>query len=127
MTIEWRCLRHAAQTTVKPALGQAETLAGITIVTGSRRTFVEGHHDVGTYHTLGVNHVLWGEEMTGTVNVGTKFTTFFAQFADAGEGKDLETTRIGEYRPVPGVETVKTAGSLDDVETWTEIEMIGVP
>ena len=58
--------------------------------------------------------------------MGPELTTFLTQLADAGEREYLKTTAVGEYRAIPGVETVKTASGAQHVETRTEIEVIGV-
>ena len=58
--------------------------------------------------------------------MATELTTLVAEFADACERKDLETTRIGEDGAIPRVELMEAARLAEDIETWAQIEVIGV-
>ena len=82
---------HAA---FQPALGQSQRVLGILVVALARRTFIEGHHDVGPDDTLGVHHVLGSEDMLRPVDVTAELTPFLLQFTDARQGKNLKTTRV---------------------------------
>ena len=47
-------------------------------------------------------------------------------FPDFGEAEDLEAAAVGENRLFPIHEFVQPAGGADDVESGTQIEMVGV-
>ena len=51
---------------------------------------------------------------------------FLGEFAYAREREDLEPTAVGEYRSVPTVELVQSAGAFENVEPRPQIEVIGV-
>ena len=55
-----------------------------------------------------------------------KFTTFLTEFTDACQREDLKTTRVGQYRTIPSIELMQSAGLTKDVESRTKIEMIGI-
>ena len=54
------------------------------------------------------------------------YALFGFDLATAGKREHLEASAIGEDGAVPAVETVESAGGLDDIHTGTEIEVVGV-
>ena len=64
--------------------------------------------------------------MFRTVDVTAKFTPRFAEFADAGQRKHLESAAVGQHRAIETVELVETAGRFEHFKSGTQIEMIGV-
>ena len=58
--------------------------------------------------------------------MGFECTSFFSNLAIVGEREDLESAAVGQYRPFPAHEAMQTASSLQDVDTGTQVEMIGV-
>ena len=89
-----------------PSVRQVRALAGIGIVGCSRRTLIEGHHDVGPDGALNVHHLFGGKEMLTAVNVRTKFATLVAQFSNAGQRKHLKAAAVGKHRAVETIELV---------------------
>ena len=69
MTVERFGLVEALEAAVEPSLCELQALAGILIVALAWRTFVESHHDVGSYDALGVHHALGCEYVLRSVNV----------------------------------------------------------
>ena len=126
MTIERFGLVETLDTTVEPALGQSQGVLGILIVALARRTLIERHHDIGTDDTLGIHHVLRGEDMLGTVDMTTELASLLAQLSDTGQGEDLETTRVGQDRTVPCVELMQATGLTQGVETRAQVQVVGV-
>ena len=59
----------ALEASVEPSVRQLHAFLGVAVVAGSRRAFVEGHHDVGANHALCVDDVLRGEKMLRAVDV----------------------------------------------------------
>ena len=64
--------------------------------------------------------------MFRTVDVTAKFTPRFAEFADAGQRKHLESAAVGQHRAIETVEFVEPAGRFEHFKSGTKIEMIGV-
>ena len=46
--------------------------------------------------------------------------------APMGKRENLEAAAVGEQRAFPTVEAVEATGSAEDVETGTQVEMVGV-
>ena len=119
-------LVEARDAAVQPAVGQFHRLLGIVVVGIARRTLVEGHHDVRPDGALDVHHAFGREDVLAAVDVRTELGPFLAQLADAGEGKHLETTAVGQHRAVEAVELVQAARLLQHVEARTEVQVVGV-
>ena len=64
--------------------------------------------------------------MLTAVNVRTKFATLVAQFSNAGQRKHLKATAVGKHRAVETIELVQTAGTFQNVESRTQIQVVGV-
>ena len=89
-------------------------------------TLVKGHHDIGTNDALCVHHVFWREDMLRTIDMAAKLTTLFLQLADARQREHLETTRVRQDGAVPRVELVQSASLAQDIESWAQIQVVGV-
>ena len=85
MTVERLCLVETSDAAVEPSLCKPKASLGILPVALTRGTFVERHHDVGSYYALCVHHVLRCEYVSGTIDVGAELASFLAQFSDARE------------------------------------------
>ena len=116
----------ALDTTVEPTMGTFHGFLGICAVSGARATFIKCHHDVSTYLALDIHHVLGGEHQFTTINMGRELHAFFGHFANIGEGEYLKTARIGQYGACPSLKTMQSARFVQDVGTWSQIEVIGV-
>ena len=119
-------LVEALHATLQPALGQPERVLGILVVALSWWTLVKGHHDIGTNDALCVHHVFWREDMLRTIDMAAKLTTLFLQLADARQREHLETTRVRQDGAVPRVELVQSASLAQDIESWAQIQVVGV-
>ena len=64
--------------------------------------------------------------MFRAIDVRTKHTSFLCQFSDTCQRKHLKTAAISKDRALPSVETVQTACRFEHLQTWPEIQMIGV-
>ena len=63
------CLVETLPAPLQPSLGHLKTFLCILIITFSRRTLVECHHDVCADDTFCIHHVLGSEEMLAAVNM----------------------------------------------------------
>ena len=126
VTIDRFGLVETLDTTVEPALGQSQGVLGILIVALARRTLVERHHDIGTDDTFGIHHVLRSEDMLGTVDMATELASLLAQLADACQGENLETARVGQDGTVPCVELMQATSLTQGIKTRTQVQVVGV-
>ena len=126
VAVQRLCLVEPLHAALQPPLGESQRLLGILVVAVSRGTLVECHHDVGTDDTLGIHHVLGGEDMLRTVNMAAELTAFLLQLADAGQRKDLKTARIGQDRTVPRIKLMQTACLAQDVQSRAQIQVISI-
>ena len=107
-------------------MGQVEALASVGLVRRPGRAFVERHHDVGADGAFDVNDPFGGEEMFAAVDVTAELAAFFGEFANAGEGEDLEASAVGQHRAGEAVEAMESADALQHLRAGAEIEVIGV-
>ena len=112
--------------TGEPVMGQCQGLAGIIVVTGTRRAFVQCHHDVAADGAFDVHHLLGGEQVIAAVDVAAKGHALVSQFAVIGKRKHLKATAIGKDGTVPTVKLVQSACTLDDIHTGSQVQVIGV-
>lgn len=110
----------------QPVLGKPQGLCGIAQVRIPGAAFVKGHHNIGAYHPLGMDIVLRGEGMAGTVNVGCEFTSLLRKLTDRGKGKNLEAAAVSEDGPVPILESVKAAGLKESIQARSQVQVISV-
>ena len=120
------CFMKTLPTAFHPAVRQVEALACVGKVCRSRRALVESHHDVRADGALDVHHLLGREEMLAAVDVGAELAALFREFANAGEGKHLKASAVGEHGAVEAVELMQAAGFLNDVQPRSQVEVIGV-
>ena len=126
ITVEGFRLVKTLHASLQPSLGKLQTISSILVVALAWRTLVEGHHDIGSDGTLGIHHILRREEVFRAINVTTELTTFVAEFADARERENLKTTRVSKDRAIPGVELMEATRLAENIESGTEIEVVGV-
>ena len=81
-------------------------LPGIFVISGTRCTFIESHHDISSDGTLNVHNSFRSKQVFRTVNVRAELNTFFAHLADAGEREHLKASTVGQHRAVKAVELV---------------------
>ena len=60
------------------------------------------------------------------VYMRTELYAFFCQFSNTGKRKDLKPSAIGQYRALPTVEFMQSAGAFEYVKTGAEVKMIGI-
>ena len=121
MTIKRFGFVESLEATVEPTLSHHQALLGILIVALARRTLVESHHDVGTNDALSIHNILRSEDMLRAIDMRTEFATLLTKLSDACEREHLETTTICEDRAIPAVELMKSACSLQYLESWTKV------
>ena len=59
--------------------------------------------------------------------MGRECAAVRSQFPDRGEREYLESAAVRKYRPVPRYELVQAAGSFQNVQSRSEVEVISVP
>ena len=64
--------------------------------------------------------------MLRPVNVRAKLGPLLRNLATVTQRIDLIAPAIGEQWPVPSVELVQPSGLFEDVQPWTQIQVIGV-
>ena len=64
--------------------------------------------------------------MLRPVDVATELAALFAQLADTRQREHLEAAGVGEDGAVPRVELVQSSSLVKNVETRTQIQVIGV-
>ena len=113
-------------TTVQPTMRHFHGLLGIGILCIARSTLVKSHHDVCPDGTFNVHYSFRSENVFASVDVRTELSTFFTQLADTCQGKDLKTAAIGQHRTVEAVELVQSSGFFNNIQSGTQIKMIGI-
>ena len=107
-------------------MSEVKRLSGIAVVGCSGRTLIKCHHYVSAYRTLYIHHPFRCEEMFRTVDVRPEPRPFFCQLAVGRQRKHLKASAVGKNRALPAVELVETSGFFKNLDSGTEIEMIGV-
>ena len=121
VSVEWFGFAESCNAAVEPPVCQLHGLLRITVVAVAGGAFVEGHHDVGADDALYVHNVLGGEKVFAAVDMAAEGATLFFYFSIFCQREDLETTAVGEQRPLPAVELVQAAGLAQYVATRTEV------
>ncbi len=109
-----------------PGVGEVHGVAGAFPAGGGFDALVEGHEDVGAERDLDGDGVLGRKEVAGAIEVGAEVDAIGGDFAEFGEGEDLEAAGVGEHGAAPGHEAVDAAHAGDEVVTGAEVEMVGV-
>ena len=117
---------EAVDAAVEPAVGELHGVFGVAVVGLAGSALVEGHDDVGSDDTLNVHYPFGGEEVAAAVDVGAEGAALVGDFAVFGKRENLKAAAVGEQRAFPTVEAVEATGSAEDVETGTQVEMVGV-
>jgi hypothetical protein len=89
-------------------------------------TLVEHHRDVGTQLELDVDGAFGGEHVQRAIEVRAELSPVFGYPARAGEAEDLIAATVGQDRPRPPHELVKTATARDQAVARFEVEVIRV-
>ena len=87
---------------------------------------IERHHDVGADDLLRLDAALRTQTNQGAVDVAREFGIFLAQRAASGQREDLVAARIGEHGSRPVHEPMDAAEFLEDVETRSQQQVVGV-
>ena len=130
---------------LEPAVGPLGRAGRVVVVGAERRALVEDEGDVGAELRLHLHRALRREEVLGAVDVGAEADAVLADVehaalerrppapaldlvGDAPEGKrkHLETTGIGDDRPVPAHELVKPAELGDPLAARRQHQVVGV-
>jgi len=64
--------------------------------------------------------------MAASVNMRLKFNPIFSDFAPVFEAVHLISSAVGQHRPGPGSERVKSAGHFNDFGSRPEVEVVGI-
>ncbi|MPN00186.1 hypothetical protein SDC9_147380 [bioreactor metagenome] len=126
VAVERLCLMKMIIASLEPLMCQLHAFLGIFPVGRIRSAFIKGHHDVGADYALHVHHVLRCELVPATINMRLKNHSLIGNFSDLGKRIHLISTTVGQYGPVPTVESVQTTGLLQNPGTGSEIQVIGV-
>jgi hypothetical protein len=123
---EGRQARGGVAAAAVPAKGAVDGF-GRGLVRGiAGNDMVERHGDIDAEGLLDFHGELGRVVMLGAVDVGAEADAVFGDFAEAGEGEDLEAAAIGEDRAVPPHEAVDAAEPLDEAMAGPEVEVVGV-
>ena len=117
---------EALNTTIEPTVGTLHGFLRILAVSRARTALVESHDDIRTYLALDIHDVLRGEHEFASVDMRGELHTLFGHLAYIGEGEYLKTSRVGEDRTCPSLETMQTTSLVKNLRTRTEIKVIGV-
>jgi len=109
-----------------PGHGVAKAFGGSGFGGGVFGAFVEGHADVRAEGDLDVHGVFWGEHVAAAVEMGAELDAFVGDFAEFGEGEDLESAAVGEQAARPGDELVQAAEAGYEFMAGAEVEVLGV-
>ena len=126
VSIQRFCFVEPLEATVQPTVGQSQTLLGILIITGSRWTLVERHHDVCTDTALNVHHALWCKDVFAAVDMAPEGATLLCELADACEREHLEAAAICEDRAIPAVESVETSRGFEHSCPRPQVQVVGI-
>jgi len=91
-----------------------------------RRTFVEGHDDVGADFALGLHHGFGRELVAAAVQQALEFHAVFGDVAKILEAPDLESTAVREHRAVPAHEFLHAAHLGHKFRAWAQVQVVRI-
>ena len=91
-----------------------------------RRTFVEGHDDVGADFALGLHHGFGRELVAAAVQQALEFHAVFSNVAKILEAPDLESAAVGEHGAVPAHELLHATRFGNELGAWAQVQVVGV-
>jgi hypothetical protein len=100
---------------VQPARRPFKRLFDISLIRRPGRAFVKGHDDVRAEVILDFDRFFPASDVARTIDVRLEPDAFFCDVAPVRQGKNLETTTVGQNRPIPVHEPVQATGLTDNV------------
>jgi hypothetical protein len=100
--------------------------SGPIMVNRVRAAHIEDHGDVTPVSLLEFDNSFWSEEVFRAVEMRTETDAFSLDLTQFLKAEDLVAARIGQDRAVPGGEPAQTACLTDQIDSWAQIEVIGV-
>ncbi len=88
--------------------------------------FVKRHDDVSAQADLRLHRTFRAEEMRRPIQMRTERHAFLGDFAQIIQAEHLEAARVGENRPRPRHEAMQSAQLADLLDSWPQVEVIGV-
>src|SRR5206468_11503260 len=111
---------------LRPSQRPLHRLARRVELRGIRETLVEHHGDVGSEPRLNVDDALRTEEMRRAVEMRAKACAVFVDRPARGEAEHLIAAAVGEDRPIPGHEAMKSAPTRDQFVAGPQIKVVRV-
>ena len=112
--------------TLLPAQREVEAPRRLLMRARMRRALVESHDDIRTERVLDFHRGLGADETRTAIEMILKMGPLLRDTAQLRQGKNLETTAVGQNRTIPAHELVQAADLADDVEPRTHEKMVGI-
>ena len=109
-----------------PAVGEFHRGAGDGFIDCRRHALIEDHHDVTANGDLRFNAALGAQENRAAVEVALKNGSLFGHRARVGQGKNLESARVGEDGALPAHEWVDAADLAKNLGSGTQEKVVGI-
>src|SRR5262249_6956518 len=93
---------------------------------GKRRAFLQTHGDVRAEVFLDRNRLFRAQLQADPIDVGLKYRRLVANSTAQRQTVDLETTAVGQNRPVPIHEAMQAAQLGDQLLSGSKREMVGI-
>jgi hypothetical protein len=113
--------RAASDRAAHRALHRGAHIGGVRV-----DELVEGHGDVGAEHRLDLHGPLRRQPVLGAVQVREERDAVIVDPGSIGETEDLEATRIGQDRSVPGHEPMQATQARDTLGGRAQAEVVRV-
>ena len=91
-----------------------------------RRTFVEGHDDVGADFALGLHHGFGRELVSAAVQQALKFHAVFGDVAKILEAPDLESAAVGKHGAVPAHKLLHAARFGNELGAGAQVQVVRI-
>ena len=79
------------------------------MITITRSTLVESHHNIGSDDALNLHHILGRKEVLATVDVAAESATLLLNLPMISQREDLEAAAVGEQGALPAVEFMESS------------------
>ena len=112
--------------TLLPAQREVEAPRRLLMRARMRRALVESHDDIRTERVLDFHRGLGADETRTAIEMVLEMGPLLRDTAQLRQGKNLETTAVGQNRTIPAHELVQAADLADDVEPRTHEKMVGI-